>query len=293
MPYVPPWLDVSPRDFVAAAQGGARIGAELAGQGTEANIAAGRNATALEEAQLRANTELSGQQVSSQNAAQEKALREWEMRQQILHQAAQIQAENERNQNTVTGANQRAGGLLDLRKQEIDAANTRAAAALAERQKYGDSMLDIRREGNRIAQERVDKPGANPANLTTVSEHTKEIPDSKTYAVTEPEIHNWFSKNTPGKSLTTTNLSDLVGLPSGSSIVTNSIPGSGTPARTISRRIPIGQDPYSLSIPSAPPNPLEGKKVRDKVTGAIGTISNGQFVPDNQDQNLDGDASSM
>jgi chorismate mutase len=286
--YVPPWLQISPESFVQAAQNGARIGAELAGQGTEANIAAGRNATALQEAQIRTGAEQSALDEQSQRAAQERALREWETRQQIIHQSAQIDAENQRNQNTVTGANTRAGNLLDLRRQEIDAANERAASALAERQKYGDSVLDIRREANRIAQERVDKPGSNPADFTTISEHKKEVPDRKSFSVTEPEIHNFFSKNTPGKSLTTTNLSDLVNLPRGSSIVTNTIPGTGSPATTISRRVPL-----LPPTPVATPSPFEGKRVRDKVTGKVGVISNGAFVPDEEDDNLDGDAASM
>ncbi len=282
-PYVPPWLQISPESFVQAAQGGARIGAELAGQGTEANIAAGRNATALQEAQMRIAAESQSQDEASQRAAAERMLREWEIRQQILHQNAALQGENQRNQNTV------------------DAENQRAAAALAERQQYGGSMLDIRREANRIAQERADAEGSkqSPYSYQTVSEHTKEIPDSKSFDVNEPEIHNFFSKNTPGKNFNTTNISDLVNLPRGSSIVTNTIPGTGTPARTISRRIPAGQDPYSLSAspvilnPPPAPNPLEGKKVRDKVTGKVGMISNGEFVPDTEDQNLDGDAASM
>lgn len=261
MAVIPPWLNVEPAQFVQAAASGARIGAELAGQQNEANIATGRNATALQEAQMRVNAEQSAQQEEAQRAAQERALREWEMRQQILHQSAQLQGENQRSQNA------------------LDAENARAANALAERQQYGNSMLDIRREANRIAQERVDKPSSSPANFTTVSEHTKEVPDSKKYVVTEPEIHNFFSKNTPGKTLNTTNVADLVNLPSGSSIVTNSIPGTGTPARTISRRIPLGQDPYALS---APQSPFEGKRVRDKVTGKTGTISNGQFIPDGE-----------
>lgn len=292
---IPPWIDVNPKDFVQAASSGARIGAEIAGHRNEAAIAAGRNQTALEEAQMHINAAAAAQQAESQRAESERALREWELRQQILHQATQIDAENQRNQNTIAGANQRALGSLGLRQQEIDAANQRAAAALDERQKYGNSTLDIRREANRIAQERADAAKNKPAtgDYTTVSEHTKEVPDTKRYSVNEPEIFNLFSKNTPGKSFDTTNAVDLQNLPRGTAITTNTIPNTGIPARTISRRIPIGQDPYALPSSSAPVSPMEGKRVRDKVTGAIGIISNGQFIPDQADENLDGDAASM
>jgi rubrerythrin len=271
MAVIVPWIDVKPSDFVQAAQGGARIGAELAGQRNEAGIAARRNQTALQEAQMRVNSEAAAQAEAAQNAAaqreMEKQIQQWQFQQQLKQQQNAIEGENFRNQNTIT------------------AENARAAAALGERQQYGGSMLDIRREANRIAQERADAAAAKPApsDFTTVSEHTKEIPDIKKYSVNEPEIFNLFSKNTPGKTFDTTNATDLVNLPRGSVITTNTIPNTGSPARTISRRVPI----------SVPPNPLEGRKVRDKVTGQTGMISNGQFVPDTQNQNQDGDAASM
>lgn len=231
MPYVPPWLDVSPRDFVAAAQGGAKIGAELAGQGTEANIAAGRNATALEEAQLRVNAESASQQNAAQQAAADRALREWELKQQILHQTAALQGENQRNQNTV------------------DAENQRAAAALAERQQYGSSMLDVRREANRIAEERARAAATKPASgdFITQSEHTPGVSPHDQYTITEPGTPpgsnwnplNWFRANNgvPPSSTTTTNANDLLGLPPGATISTNKIPGA--PAITTTRRIPL------------------------------------------------------
>jgi hypothetical protein len=233
MAYVPPWLDVSPRDFVTAAQGGARIGAELAGQSNEANIAAGRNATALQEAQMRIGAENSAQQNAAQQAAAERELRRWELHQQILHQAAQLQGENQRNQNTV------------------DAENKRAAAALAEREQYGNSMLDIRREGNRIAQEKADNAANKPSplDLSTVTEHTPGVAPHDEYTVQEPGTPpgsnlnpiNWFRSNqgTPPSSLSTTNSNDLLALPPGSTISTNKIPGK--PSITTSHKVLLPQ----------------------------------------------------
>lgn len=270
MPYVPPWLDVSPRDFVQAATAGGRLGAELAQMANERSIAADRNATALQEAQMRENTAMSGQQADAalanarltqaqKQADAERALKEWEIQQQMAH-----------GQNV------------------IDAENQRAANALNEKTLYGNAMIGIRQQANEIAQQRADQTASKPSpgDFVTVTQHTKEVPPSKTYDITEPEIRNWFSANTPAKSITTTNLADLNNLPQGSTIVTNAIPGTGSPARTISRRIPASQDPYSLPVNSPAPaqpqaaNPLEGKRVRSKVTGEIGVISNGVFVPD-------------
>lgn len=270
MPYVPPWLDVSPRDFVNAAAAGGRLGAELAQMANERGIADARNATALQEASMRENTALSQQGAESalagarlsqaqKQADAERALREWEIQQQMMH-----------GQNV------------------IDAENTRAANALNEKQLYGNAMLGIRQTANDIAQQRVDQAAnkPNPGDFVTVTQHTKEVPPSKQYDITEPAIHNWFSPNVPAKSITTTNLSDLSNLPQGSTVVTNAIPGTGSPARTIARRIPADQDPYAISpvgapsAPAAPKNPLEGQRVRSKVTGQTGVISNGVFVPD-------------
>lgn len=270
MPYVPPWLDVSPRDFVNAAAAGGRLGAELAQMANERGIADSRNATALQEASMRENTALSGQQsenaLASARLAQlqkqqesERALREWEIQQQMTH-----------GQNV------------------IDAENQRAANALNEKTLYGNAMLGIRQTANDIAQQRADQAAnkPSPSDFVTVTQHTKEVPPSKQYDISEPAIHNWFSKDIPATSLTTTNLADLNNLPRGSTIVTNTIPGTGTPARTISRRVPASQDPYAISIdtpaPAQPqaPNPLEGKRVRHKDSGQEGTIINGVFVPD-------------
>lgn len=230
---IPPWLDINPRDFISAATAGGHLGSEIANRRTEAAIAGARNRAGLEEAQLRANVEMSGrageqalegarlQQAGSQQAA-ERALREWEVQQQIKHQQDALTAENDRAKNS-----------------------------LAERNQYGNSVLDIRREANRIAQERADNTASkpNPSDFTTVSEHTKETPASKTYHVTEPEIFNLFSKNTPGKTFDTTNAVDLANLPRSSNITTNTIPGTGIPSRTITRRVPIGANPYTLQIP--------------------------------------------
>ena len=275
--YLPPWLDVSPRDFVNAAAAGGRLGAQIAGLGTEANIAAGRNTTALQEAQMRENTALSGQQAEGELARArleeaarqhqaEQMLRQWEVTQQIKRSQDTVAAQNERAANAITAQNQR------------------AADALSERQSYGNSMLDIRREANRIAQERADAAANKPSSgdFATVTQHTKEVPDTKRFTISEPEIHNLFSANTPAKTLVTTNVADLANIPKGSVIATNTIPGTGTPAMTISRRVPAGQDPYALTASPAPAqtNPLEGKRVRDKQTGKIGTITNGEFVPD-------------
>ena len=282
MPYVPPWLNVQPGDFVQAASAGGRLGAQLAELASQAAIARDRNTTALQEASMRENTALSGQQAeqalagarlaqAQKQSDAERQLRQWEIQQQMLHNQAVIDAENQRSSNTIT------------------AENTRAANALDERAKYGQSMLAIRQEANRIAQERADnaenKP--QPGDFMTVTDHTKEVAPSKIYDINKPGVYNWFSPNTPPSSMTTTNVADLQNLPRGSTIVTNTIPGTGTPARTFSRRVPVGQDPYALTTPAptnapatTPLSPLEGKQVRHKDTGETGTIINGQFVPD-------------
>lgn len=270
MPYVPPWLNIEPSQFVQAAAAGGRLGAELAQMANERGISDARNSTSLQEAAMREATAQSGQQAEAALAGArltqaqkqqqaENALRQWEIQQQMIH-----------GQNV------------------IDAENTRASNALNEKTLYGNAMLGIRQTANDIAQQRADQAAnkPNPGDFVTVTQHIKEVPPSKKYDITEPEIHNWFSPNVPAKSITTTNLSDLSNLPQGSTIVTNAIPGTGSPARTISRRVPADQDPYALSpvgapsAPAAPQNPLEGKRVRSKVTGEIGVISNGVFVPD-------------
>jgi hypothetical protein len=249
MPYVPPWLDVSPRDFIAAAQGGAKIGAELAGQATEAGIASGRNATALQEAQMRENTAMSGQQAESslaqarldQAAKQQQAeqlLRQWEVEQQIKRQQDTVAAENQR-----------------------------AAAALAERQQYGNSMLDIRREANRISQQKADtaenKP--SPQDFVTQSSHTPGVSPHEEYTIKEPGTPpgsnfnplNWFraNKGIPPSSLTTTNSNDLLGLPPGATISTNKIPGA--PSITTTRRIPL----LSTQPNAQPQTPQQSQRV--------------------------------
>lgn len=270
MPYVPPWLNVQPSDFVQAAAAGGRLGAELSQQATERGIASERNATQLQEASMRENAAMSQQQAEAALAGArlaqaqkqqeaENALKKWEMQQQLAH-----------GQNV------------------IDAENTRAANALNEKTLYGQAMLGIRDRANDIAQQRADAAASKPSpgDFVTVTEHTKEKKPDQSYTVTTPEVFNLFKKNTPGSTMTTTNLADLNNLPRGASIVTNNIPGTGSPALTYSRRIPASQNPYAISIdpsasaqPSAP-NPLEGKRVRHKDTGQEGVISNGVFVPD-------------
>ena len=274
MPYVPEWLQVNPRDFVQAAAAGGRLGAQLAQMANERSIASERNAAGLQEAQMRENTALAGQQaeagLASARLAQaqkqqeaENALKQWEIQQQMTH-----------GQNV------------------IDAENTRAQNALNEKTLYGQAMLGIRDEANRIAQQRADQAGAkpNPADYVTETEHTKEVPPTKQYDITKPGVHNWFSANIPPSSMTTTNLADLNGLPQGSTIVTNTVPGTGSPARTFSRRVPIDQSLYAIGAPTSNQTPapsqdnplagLEGKRVRSKVTGEMGVISDGDFVPD-------------
>lgn len=270
MAYVPPWLNIEPSQFVQAAAAGGRLGAQLAQIASERAASSERNATQLSEAQMRNATEqqLGSQRLSAEQQQQQaaNALRQWEIQQQMAHNQSVIDAENQRNQAT------------------IGAENTRAANALTEKQNYGNKMIDIREEANRIAQERADaaKDKPNASDYETVTEHTKEVAPSKSYYVTKPEIFNLFKANTPGSSMTTTNVADLQNLPRGSSIVTNTIPGTGAPARTFSRRVPIGQDPYALPLGGAttPVNPLEGKRVRHKDTGQTGVITNGVFVPD-------------
>jgi hypothetical protein len=256
VPYVPPWLNVQPSDFVQAAQGGARIGAELAGQGTEANIAAAKNATSLQEAQMRENTAMSGQQADAalaqarleQAAKQQQAeqvLRQWEIQQQIKHQQDALAAENQR-----------------------------AANALSERQQYGNSMLDIRRAANDIAQQRVDAMAAKPAptDFQTVTETTKGTSPYEQYTINEPGTPSRFfglKGGTPPTTLTTTNSNDLLGLPSGSTIATNKV--AGTPTITTSRKVPIGKDPYALDASSNVQQPQQRIKVKDQ-SGKLFTI---------------------
>lgn len=80
--YVPPWLNVQPSDFVGAAQGGAKIGAQLAATGTEANIARQRIASSDAQNSARISAENNLAQARLAQAAQEaeaaRALREWE-----------------------------------------------------------------------------------------------------------------------------------------------------------------------------------------------------------------------
>jgi hypothetical protein len=234
MAVIPPWISVNPKDFVDAAAGGARIGAELAGQASERGIAGARNATALQEAQMRANTEEAAQAQAAQNAAaqreMEKQIQQFQIQQQIKQQQNAITGENFRNQNT------------------IEAENARAAATLAERKQYGVSMLDIRREQNRIAQERADAAALKPSpqDLVTTSEYTPGVAPHEEYTITDPgKPANFFGFGSRSpSSLSTTNANDLLGLNPGSTISTNKIPGS--PSITTTRRVP------SLPPPSQP-----------------------------------------
>lgn len=225
---IPPWLNVNPSDFVQAAAAGGKLGAEIA-KITRANerrtqprvVSSGGPHTdeaALQGARL---------QQAAKQAEAERQLRQWEFQQQLKHQ-----------------------------QDVLDAQNQRASDSLAERAYYGTNMIDVRKEANRIAQQRADDAASKPSpyDFNTVTTHTKEIPPTKNYDVTEPGQWNLFKANTPPKSFSTTNLTDIQNLPQGSTIATNTIPGTGEPSRTISRRVPINQNPYTIALPddSAP-----------------------------------------
>ena len=245
MPYTPPWLNVQPSDFVQAAQGGARIGTELADQANQAGISARNNATALEEAQMRANTEAAAQQAAGERAQQEAAIRRWELTQQIAHQQNQIAAENERNQNTIAGE------------------NTRAASSLAAMAPYHAGMLSARDEQNRIAQEREEREKAKADAPPPITAHLPGKPASTSYDITDPGVKRslWF--DTAPSSLSTTNVADLSGLPARDKIVTNTTPA--IPALTY--RLPPGQSPGEIppigapAAPTSTPQAMGGYKV--------------------------------
>lgn len=258
--YLPPWLDINSRDFLAAAQGGARIGAELAGQASERGIASARNATDLQEAQMRENTAMSGQQAEAalaqarleQAAKQQQAeqlLRQWEVQQQIKRQQDMIAGQNER-----------------------------AANALAERQNYGNSMLDIRREANRIAQQRADAAENKTPATDFATAHTGEIKPHDVYTINVPGkppgtgflgTGLFASKGVPESSITTTNAADLMGVP-GNQITTNTIPG--TPAMT-------WKIPRPTSQPNRPTRAQAADYVSKYGTNAVQKLKEDGFDP--------------
>jgi hypothetical protein len=80
--YVPPWLNVSPSDFTAAVQGGAKAGTALAEMGTQANMNMARIASSDKQNAMRvaadnaqANARLAA---AAQQAQEERALKQWE-----------------------------------------------------------------------------------------------------------------------------------------------------------------------------------------------------------------------
>lgn len=305
--YLPPWLSVNPSDFVQAAAAGGRLGAELAQMRTQALESGARINAGLQEAQLRSNVESAGQQAANQRAAQEQALREWETKQQIIHQQNQIQAENERNQNTVSAENQRAANTL---------ANTQA---------YQLGELGLREAANRIAQQNADINAKKLSDSEAYIKGTAIYPGSKgvpQFSASDPGKSGiWLLRDkVPASSLTTTNAADLnawLAQHPSATTTTNIAPGTATPSIHVPIRIPNG----NISSPSQPPtttpppgtsmvpmytmkqmytirpsvtesdsgsqSPLEGKRVRDKATNKTGVITNGEFVPDDEGNPFD------
>lgn len=242
--YLPPWLAVNPSDFVQAAAAGGRLGAELAQMRTQALESGARINAGLQEAQLRANVESAGQQAANQRAAQEQALREWETKQQIIHQQNQIQAENERNQNTVSAENQRAANTL---------ANTQA---------YQLGELGLRESANRIAQQNADINAKKLADSEAYTKGTAIYPGSKgvpQFSASDPGKSGiWLLRDkVPASSLTTTNTADLnawLAQHPSATTTTNIAPGTATPSIHVPIWIPTGNIPSpSQSPPTIPP----------------------------------------
>lgn len=84
---LPPWLTVSPGDFLAAAQAGAAMGQRIGAASNEASVRREQIAASERENASRINAQLA---MASQRAAQEKAeaeaaraIRDWELRQRL------------------------------------------------------------------------------------------------------------------------------------------------------------------------------------------------------------------
>jgi hypothetical protein len=123
-PYVPPWLQVSPRDFTQAAAEGGSLGARLGALATEAGMNRERIASSERENAAR----LAAAQAEAASRAKE---------QEKYHELARQTAQWELTQ-------------------RLASEEARARDALAERTMYGQGVLSNREEANRIRSEMND-----------------------------------------------------------------------------------------------------------------------------------------
>jgi hypothetical protein len=124
MPYVPPWLQVSPKDFTQAAAEGGSLGARLGALATEAGMNRERIASSERENAAR----LFAAQAEAASRAKE---------QEKYHELARQTAQWELTQ-------------------RLASEEARARDALAERTMYGQGVLSNREEANRIRSEMND-----------------------------------------------------------------------------------------------------------------------------------------
>lgn len=178
MPYVAPWQTVNPKDFVQAASEGGSLGARLGALATDAQMQKERLASqaAIESARAGA-----GQQESAARLAQaakedemNRALREWELKQQLAQKGTALEAQNERAKNALAEKEQYGEGVLgirqatnDLRSQQLENAKA-AAEAKANAPRYiksKDRVLQVSPEGDLID---VTPGGAKADELPSV-----------------------------------------------------------------------------------------------------------------------------
>lgn len=137
MPYVADWQRINPKDFVDAASQGGSLGARLGALATDAEMQKERLASqaAIESARLGASQQESGARLAQAAKEEEmnRALREWELKQQLAQKGTALQSQNERAANALAEKEQYGEGVLgirqatnDLRSQQLD--NAKAAA---------------------------------------------------------------------------------------------------------------------------------------------------------------------
>lgn len=87
MPPLPPWLNVSPADFLAAAQGGAALGQRIGQSTNQTNVEREKIAASERENSARVNAQLSmaAQRAALENSQTEtaRAVRDWELKQRL------------------------------------------------------------------------------------------------------------------------------------------------------------------------------------------------------------------
>jgi len=131
MPYVPPWLNVQPSDFVQAAQAGARIGTQL----SEIATGAQSRREALRSSERENAARIAAQQSMAAAHAAETARQN--------EAARRLREFEERNR-------------IQLAQRALESQNERAAQALDATKAYHAGTLAARAEANDIAQQRAD-----------------------------------------------------------------------------------------------------------------------------------------